>query len=193
MISVVMATCNDERRLIPSLSSLVPGVAQGLVRELIVADCGSTDETLAVVDAAGGDSFSCSGARGVGLRQAAARARAPWLLFMPAGPVLEEGWVREVSHFIDLSTRLDKRGPQAALFRYGLEGFGLKPALAEWRARARLSARMGPRPEQPLLIAASRYAALGGHAPTERPEAAFGRRLGARYVLLRARALNSED
>jgi len=189
MISVIMATRNDEAHLVPTLSSLVPGVAQGLVRELIVADAGSSDETLAIVDAAGGDSFTSSGARGLCFRQGAARARSPWLLFMPAGSVLEEGWVREVSHFLDLAARLDSKGPQAALFRFGLEDFGVKPALAEWRARARLAARMGPRPEQALLIATQRYNALGGHAPTEHPESAFGRRLGSRYVLLRSRAL----
>ena len=45
MLSVVIATQESERTLVPTLSALVPGVVAGMVREVIVADAGSRDAT----------------------------------------------------------------------------------------------------------------------------------------------------
>ena len=45
MISVVIPTLNAETGLAPTLAALVPATVQGLVREVIIADGGSRDDT----------------------------------------------------------------------------------------------------------------------------------------------------
>ncbi|MEA2873185.1 MAG: hypothetical protein QOH67_3161, partial [Hyphomicrobiales bacterium] len=45
MFSVIVATYDSERALVPTLAALVPGATAGIVREVIVADGGSRDET----------------------------------------------------------------------------------------------------------------------------------------------------
>ena len=53
MISVVIPTLNAERTLQRALAPLVPAAVEGLVREVVVADGGSTDRTLELADDAG--------------------------------------------------------------------------------------------------------------------------------------------
>ena len=45
MFSIIIATHDSERALVPTLAALVPGATAGIVREVIVADGGSRDET----------------------------------------------------------------------------------------------------------------------------------------------------
>ena len=63
MISVIIPTFNDEAHLVAVLSPLVPASMEGLIRELIIVDAGSTDATLEIADSGGGDSggSSCGG------------------------------------------------------------------------------------------------------------------------------------
>ena len=53
MISVLIETRNDEAELAHTLASLVPGAVEGVVREVIVCDRGSTDGTASVAEQAG--------------------------------------------------------------------------------------------------------------------------------------------
>ena len=53
MLSVIIPTLNCERALALTLAMLVPGAVSGMVREVVLADGGSTDATLEVADAAG--------------------------------------------------------------------------------------------------------------------------------------------
>jgi glycosyltransferase involved in cell wall biosynthesis len=53
MLSVVIATHDSERALLPTLAALVAGAAAGVVREVIIADAGSRDATDAIADGAG--------------------------------------------------------------------------------------------------------------------------------------------
>ena len=53
MFSIIIATHDSERALVPTLAALVPGATAGIVREVIVADGGSRDETEQVADIAG--------------------------------------------------------------------------------------------------------------------------------------------
>ena len=53
MISVVIPTLNAAATLQRALSPLVPAAVDGLVREVVVADGGSTDETLELAEDAG--------------------------------------------------------------------------------------------------------------------------------------------
>ena len=45
MFSIIIATHDSERALVPTLAALVPGATAGIVREVIVADGNSRDQT----------------------------------------------------------------------------------------------------------------------------------------------------
>ena len=53
MLSVIIPSYNSEEGLARTLASLVSAAAEGIVREVAVADAGSTDGTGAVAEAAG--------------------------------------------------------------------------------------------------------------------------------------------
>ena len=53
MISVIIPTFNSEIALAQTLAALVSAAADGVVREVIVVDAGSSDHTHKVADAAG--------------------------------------------------------------------------------------------------------------------------------------------
>ncbi len=117
MLSVVIATENAERVLVPTLAALVPGATAGLVREVIVADAGSSDATAMIADAAGCRIDVASAPLGHRLRQAAASARAPWLMFLRPGAVPDWTWIEETRRFIEQAELRRRPDARAAAFR----------------------------------------------------------------------------
>ncbi len=88
----MIPTLDSERTLVPTLSALVSGAAAGIVRDVVLADGGSRDETEAVADAAGCIFVKSEADLGMRLREGArAAARGEWLLFLDPGGMLEEG------------------------------------------------------------------------------------------------------
>jgi glycosyltransferase involved in cell wall biosynthesis len=174
MLSVVIPTLDSERALVRTLSPLVAGAAAGLVREVIVADAGSRDETAAVADVAGCTFLTVEGPLGRRLRAAAAKARARWLLFLQPGIVLDPAWTADASRFIESPANADR----AAVFR---PTDGAQPALVA--AFSLLTAGLAaPRSEQGLLIARRLYDALGGHPERGDSETDLLRRIGRRRI-----------
>ena len=53
MISVVIPTFNSAATLAEAMASLIPAAVDALVREVVVADGGSSDDTFAIADDAG--------------------------------------------------------------------------------------------------------------------------------------------
>jgi len=92
MISVLIATHDDERTLGQALAALVPAAVDGLVREVILADAGSTDDTLAVADDAGARVVRCGGPAAARLAEAARTARSDWLLILDVAVPAPYGW-----------------------------------------------------------------------------------------------------
>ena len=84
MFSIVIATHDSERALVATLAALVPGATAGIVREVIVADGGSKDETEQVADIAGCRFLASKEPLGARLKAAAAGARGTWLMFPAA-------------------------------------------------------------------------------------------------------------
>jgi hypothetical protein len=181
MISVVIATHNSERPLVATLAALVPGAMDGLLSEVIVADGGSRDDTAAVADAAGCNFLLGEEPLGRRLKKAADAARAPWLLFLRPGTILDSAWTSEARRFVERPTTPDG-GAAAATFRRDA------PARARLRDVGLLFlAALGapPHPRQGLLIAHPFYDTLGGHADAAAdPEADLIRRIGRRRMAM---------
>lgn len=91
MLSVLIETRNHEDALVRTLSSLVSGAVEGIVREVIVCDLGSADQTHRVAEHAGCH-FVGEGGFAAGVRQ----AKAEWLLVLEPGARLTEGWMEPV-------------------------------------------------------------------------------------------------
>jgi rSAM/selenodomain-associated transferase 2 len=192
MISVIIPTLNAEPGLAHTLASLVPAALDGLVREVIVVDGGSTDRTAEIADDAGATFISRSGGRGCQLAAGAAQARFPWLLFLHADTVLDPGWEREASAFME-ATDTGRRPPAAAAFRFALDDDGLSPRLLERLVALRCALLRLPYGDQGLLLPKPLYADIGGYPLSALMEdVVLVRRLGRRRVaLLRTRAVTS--
>jgi glycosyltransferase involved in cell wall biosynthesis len=190
LISVIIGTGNSERALVPTLAALVAGAAAGIVREVIIADSGSTDATGEIAELAGCELMVSQSPLAIRLAEAAKRARGAWLMFLKPGVVLDTGWIEETSRFV---ARLDDSGaPQshAAVFRRETDPITSRPSLRNALA-ALITAR--PRPEQGLIINKRLYEELGGHRGAD-PEADLLARIGRRRtIVLRTGAVRVAD
>ena len=91
MLSVLIETRNDEEALARTLATLVGGAVEGVVRDVIVLDRGSTDATRRVADQTG-----CTLVTGE-LSAAIAQAKGDWLLVLEPGARLVDGWGDEAA------------------------------------------------------------------------------------------------
>lgn len=192
MISVILSTCNDEMALAHALAALVPAAADGMVREVIVVDSRSTDDTIAVADAAGCRILDGTGNPGADLAAGAAKARSDWLLFLSPDVMLEPGWQREAREFIDRLAMSGAGANRAASFRHASAGFGWRARLSEVRASVRSRLFASPSRQEGLLVPAGLYRAVGGHqARPGNADRDLARRIGrSRLSFLRARAVS---
>ena len=87
MLTVLIETKNDEEGLTRTLASLIGGAVEGVVRDVIVCDRGSTDQTHHVAEHAGCH-YIADGGMAAGVRQ----AKGEWLLILEPGARLVDGW-----------------------------------------------------------------------------------------------------
>jgi rSAM/selenodomain-associated transferase 2 len=192
MISIVIPTLNAEATLGATLAALIPAVVEGLAREVIIVDGGSSDRTLRVADASGATIIKSAPGRGQQLIAGAARARGPWLLFLHGDTILESGWEREAAAFMErIDTGLHPAA--AAAFRFALDDIGVLPRFVEFGVALRCAVLRLPYGDQGLLIPLHLYNELGGFQPLPLMEdVEIIRRLGrGRTLLLRSRAITS--
>src|SRR5436190_17193512 len=149
MITVVIPTLNAAATLPKCFDSLIGAALQGLVREVIVVDGGSGDDTRAIVDAAGAKFLTAERGRGQQLGAGAKMARGEWLLFLHADTSLESGWEGEARSFIE--RQLLER-PQAAVFRFALDDFSARARWLERLVALRCRIFALPYGDQGLLI-----------------------------------------
>src|SRR5258706_13107621 len=154
MISVVMATLNDEKTLADALGALVPAVVDGLIKEVILADGGSDDATLPIAEDSGATVLHVPSGRGARLLVACVLARANWLMVLPARRYLTHEWEDSVRRHIEESE--DKVSGEV------VPAHG---ALLPWRHR------------EGVLMPAKQYASVGGFREGDSPEADLMRRL----------------
>jgi glycosyltransferase involved in cell wall biosynthesis len=91
MISVIIPTLNAGAHLARTLAPLVAGMTAGVVKQVIVADGGSDDDTLEMAEAAGCDIVKAERGRARQMRAGADAAKGKWLLFLHADTALREG------------------------------------------------------------------------------------------------------
>lgn len=194
MLSVVIPTLNAEAELVRTFVSLVPAAAEGVVREVVVVDGGSTDGTEQVADAAGARLLRVPGESGQRMAAGALAAeRGTWLMFLPAGTVLEPGWAAEVQAFVERATRAGRADERAAVFRHALDDFGWRARVSEMGALLRCRLLALPYGNQGLILSRGFYDRLGGHrAVPVLEDVDIVRRIGrGRLVFLRATAVGS--
>jgi glycosyltransferase involved in cell wall biosynthesis len=176
MLSVIIPTEGAEQPAVATLSALVPGAAAGVIREVLLVDRSSDYRVIErVADIAGCHFLRFEGSHAAALAAGAAQARGPWLMFLPAGAVLDPGWIDETAQFIQ-SVAASGR-PRAGVFRYARSPY----AEVSFRDRLRAIVRVlaGPLGDQGLLIARDHYRDLGGYAANaRRAEARLLRQLG---------------
>ena len=95
VISVVIPVLNSARDLQPLLAALVPAAVDGLVREVVIADGGSTDGTAALCEDAG--AVLVKG----GLAEAAAVAKSDRVLILPVEMRLPHDWARRLAEHLE--------------------------------------------------------------------------------------------
>jgi glycosyltransferase involved in cell wall biosynthesis len=192
MITVVVPALNAEATLPATLTALVPAALEGVVREVIVVDGGSTDRTREIADQAGAELLTAPPNRGTQMRAGANAARHPWLLFLNADAVLDAGWEREADHFME---RVDSGASRhaAAAFRFAVDDDGAAPRTLEALVRLRCAVLRWPYGAQGLLISRAAYDKAGGHRTVPLMEDLdLVRRIGGRRMkLLRARAISN--
>lgn len=194
MISVVIPTFNSEAKLAKCFSALVPATIEGLVRQVVVADGGSTDATLKISEASGADIVSAKPGRGSQIAAGISAARSPWLLVLHSDTVLEANWQDDAAKFME-SADLGHGPARAAAFRFALDDTGAMPRLVETFVHWRSSMAKLPYGDQGLLISRRLHDEIGGYRQIELMEDIdIVRRIGRRRMkILRARAMTSPE
>ncbi|HSR72971.1 MAG TPA: TIGR04283 family arsenosugar biosynthesis glycosyltransferase [Kiloniellales bacterium] len=188
-MSVVIPALDAAETLPAVLDALAPGIADGLVREIVVADGGSRDETREIARTRGVQVLETPAGRGPQLASGARAAGGAWLLFLHADTRLGPGWCEAVRRFLAAPENRER----AAVFRLRLDDPGRAARrierLADWRARW-----LGlPYGDQGLLLSREFYDSLGGFRPLPLMEDVdLVRRIGRRrLVRLEAKAVTS--
>jgi rSAM/selenodomain-associated transferase 2 len=156
-VSVLIPTLNAAAGLPGCLAALMPGLAAGLIAELIVSDGGSADATVVIAGTAGARIVAGPAGRGGQLRRGAAAARGDWLLVVHADTRLGPGWADAAARH--MATRPDRAG----YFRLRFDAAGPGPRIVAGWGNARSRALDLPFGDQGLLIPRGLYDATGGY------------------------------
>lgn len=160
-LSIIIPALNAEAVLPLCLASLMPGLETGLIREVILVDGGSEDQTRRLAEGAGAAvTATPEPGRAAQLRHGFDQARGDWLLFLHADTALSRDWAeRAKSH---ITERKDKAAAFTLAYRSDHPMAKVVARRANWRARA-----LGlPYGDQGLLISRKLYTEIGGYAET---------------------------
>ncbi|WP_223424660.1 TIGR04283 family arsenosugar biosynthesis glycosyltransferase [Tateyamaria pelophila] len=180
-ISVIIPTLNAQADISACLAALVEGLDAGLITELIISDGGSTDDTMVLAEAWGGEIVTGPPSRGGQLSRGCAAARGTWFLILHADTVLAPGWSGAVAAHLSQNT--------AGYFKLRFDQGGR--FVAGW---ANLRARLFGLPygDQGLLIPRELYHSVGGYPVQPLMEdVALARALSGRLVPLDVVAVTS--
>ena len=187
-LSIVIPTLDVADRIGPCLGALTEGLHQGLIRELILADGGSTDAIAEVADTVGAHLITGPRGRGTQLGAGTRQARGAWLLLLHADSELQPGWSEAVLG------HLRRHPSKAGYFRLRFSsGAPMARLTAGW---ANLRARLFGLPfgDQGLLVPAALLSEVGGVPDLPLMEdVALARRLRGRLHRIDAEILTSAE
>lgn len=171
-LSIVIPTLNAEDELPETLASLMEGLPAGIIRELVISDGGSEDNTRKIAQSVGAVWCEGPASRGGQLKRGCAAAKGSWLLLLHADTRLSQGWsdvVAEAMHagepgYFRLAFRSTRSAAKwvagwanlrARLFGlpYGDQGLLISRAMLE---------NVGGVPDQPLMEDVALARALKG-------------------------------
>ncbi len=98
MLTIILECRDNEAELAQTLSALVTGAVQGIVRDVIVLDHGSRDGSAKVADAAG-----CRFLTSWDLKDVVRSARGDWLLLLEPGARPLAGWVDAIVDHVSIN------------------------------------------------------------------------------------------
>lgn len=156
MISVVIPTLNAEKHLASCLSFLMPAAIDGLVKEVIIVDGGSGDQTRKIAEESGARFVEAPCGRGTQLAEGARLARGEWLLFLHADTRLEPSWLDEARALISNVERVG-----VFTLKFDTQDLGAKIVSTVAMLRTKIFAL--PYGDQGLLISRTLYEELGGY------------------------------
>lgn len=157
-LSIIIPALDAEADLQLCLASLMPGLESGLLREVLLVDGGSEDQTRRIAEGSGATVLSApKSGRATQLRHGAEHARGDWFLFLHADTALSRDWAERVKTHI--AERPDKAAAFTLAYRSDAPMAKRISGRANWRARV-----FGlPYGDQGLLISRKHYEALGGY------------------------------
>ncbi|MEM7627432.1 MAG: TIGR04283 family arsenosugar biosynthesis glycosyltransferase [Planctomycetota bacterium] len=153
-LSVVIPAFNEASHLPATLSRL--RAVGGARIEIIVADGGSTDATVALARARGAVVVNAPRGRGPQMNAGAAVATGDTLLFLHADTLLPEVFVEQIN------TVLARPGTAAGAFRLRIDGDSWRYRLIEWAVQRRGVRRGLPYGDQGLFMSAATFRGVGG-------------------------------
>jgi rSAM/selenodomain-associated transferase 2 len=154
-LSAIIPTFDEAARLPTILAALRPVAA-----EIIVADGGSSDDTLSIAAACGAIIVRAPRGRGTQLAAGAASASGDWLLFLHADCRLASGWEAAVRAFVAAPGAAGRAG----YFSFALDEAGAAARRLERVVRWRCRLLALPYGDQGLLISRALYDRVGGFA-----------------------------
>lgn len=98
MLTIIMECRDNEAELAQTLSALVTGAVEGVVRDVIVLDHGSRDGSSRVADAAG-----CRFLTSWDMKDVVHSARGDWLLLLEPGARPLAGWVDAIVDHVSVN------------------------------------------------------------------------------------------
>lgn len=159
-LSVIIPTLNEATTLPTTLQRLrAEADRPGAVPlEVIVADGGSQDDTIAIAQIHGAKVVMAQGGRGQQMNQGAAIATGNILLFLHADTRLPEGFTTL------LSATLEPPGVVAAAFDLAIDDVAWGLRWVEWGVRLRSRWAQMPYGDQAIFLKAEVFHSLGGYA-----------------------------
>jgi len=153
-ISIVIPTLDSARTLPATLLSLMEGLDEGLICEVVVSDGVSKDATQSIAEAWGAEVVEGPPSRGGQLRRGVALSRGVWVLILHSDTVLQAGWALEIQQ------RMDRR-PQCFSLAFNASGIAAR-LVAAW-ANLRTDLLGLPYGDQGLLLRRIDYDEAGGY------------------------------
>ena len=155
-ISIVIPTLNAGADLPETANALLPGIGDGLVREVVISDGGSSDDTLEIASELGAIIVQGARGRGAQIARGVAAAEGDWILILHADTHLSADWPTAVRQ------HMAAHPGAAGWFRLAFRSRGIAPSVVAAGANFRSRYLSLPYGDQGLLLPAALLSDIGG-------------------------------